>query len=148
MEFDYHSADGIAWVDISGGKDLVAYFGHDPIFHDGEIVGLVLNRRAESSISIHIWGMGDLAATRHAVVTLVFTDVADLELECFSHQNVINGLIVRRAPERGARRPYYGREPQTEDIEIELRPCFGLCGFIRAASVTVSFEPGRPKDAY
>ena len=31
-----------------------------------------------------------------------------------------------------------------DEIEVELRPCYGLDGFIRAKKVTVSYRPGLP----
>jgi hypothetical protein len=33
-----------------------------------------------------------------------------------------------------------------EDIELELEACYGLGGLIRARSVAITFEPGRPNE--
>jgi len=68
----------------------------------------------------------------------------DLQLDGFSVQNVIGGLILRRAPDRPERRGYVALEPLPQDIEIELEPCYGLDGLIRARSVSITFEPGKP----
>jgi hypothetical protein len=38
----------------------------------------------------------------------------------------------------------YFRAPLPEDIEIELEPCYGLSGLIRARNVSIAFEPGKP----
>lgn len=145
MDLD-KAADLTAWSDIPGGKDLIAYFGHDPIFHDGEIVQLILNRRASSRVSIHIWGMVDIDPVRHAVVTLAIDDIFDLDLENFSHQNVIYDLFIRPLPERPERKPYYAPFAALKPIEIEFDPCYGLHGFIRAGRVRISFVPGLPRD--
>ncbi|WP_246727178.1 hypothetical protein [Rhizobium leguminosarum] len=69
----------------------------------------------------------------------------DLRLDGFSHQNVINGLVLRSATDRG-RVGSYALPKGPEDIEIELRPCYGFDGFIRAKKVTETFRPGRPDD--
>lgn len=146
MEFD-RATELTAWSDILGGKELVAYFGRDPIFHDGEIVQLVFNRRASSRVSIHIWGMENVDPVRHAVVTLTIEDIFDLDLENFSHQNVIYDLFIRPLPERPERKPYYARSVAKQPIEIEFAPSYGLHGFIRAGRVRVSFVPGLPRDS-
>jgi hypothetical protein len=145
MEFSGAQND-TSWLDIRGGKELVAFFGHDPMFHDGEIIQTVLNRRSASTISIHIWGMENVDPVRHAVVTLTFTDILDLQLENFSPQNVIGDLIIRPLKDLPERRIYYPRQQLPDDIEIELVPIYGLHGFIRAAAVSLSLVPGKPRD--
>lgn len=144
--FDHKPADRIPWQEIPGGQELVDYFGHDPEFGDAEVVQLVLNRRAPSLISIHTWSNDSFDQAKHVVVTLTVSDIADVELEHFSHQNVLNDLVIRPAPERAERHPYYGRKPRPEDIEIQLGPCYGLNGFIRASAVSISFVRGLPHD--
>ncbi|WP_222351959.1 hypothetical protein [Rhizobium leguminosarum] len=113
---------------------------------------LSLNRTGISELKIHGWIGTDAVdqdgyrvLDKHAVVTFSFEDILDLRLDGFSHQNVINGLVLRSATDRG-RVGYYALPKGPEDIEIELRPCYGLDGFIRAKKVTVTFRPGRPDD--
>jgi Immunity protein 50 len=138
---------------IPGGPDLLAWFGHVPDFHDAEVVSFNLRRRAPSMLSIHAWNRtnevdsrGHLVRDRHAVVTFALEDIMDLQLKGFSHQNVISGLQLRRAPERPDRRPFYGLDPSPNDYEIELEPRFGLDGIIRCRRVLVDFIPGKPRD--
>jgi hypothetical protein len=145
MEFS-ETRNDTSRQDIRGGKELVAFFGHDPMFHDGEIIQVLLNRRAASTISIHIWGVDNVDPVRHAVVTLTLTDILDLQLENFSPQNVIGDLIIRPLKDLAERRPDYPRKQLPDDIEIELVPIYGLHGFIRAAAVSLSFVPGKPRD--
>jgi hypothetical protein len=83
---------------------------------------------------------------KHAVVTFTFNGVMDLQLDGFSIQNVIGGLILRRAPERLDRRNCLALDPLPEDIEIELEPCYGIEGLIRARSVTITIKPGEPDE--
>jgi hypothetical protein len=142
------------YASIPGGPDLVAWFGHAPSFHDAEIVSLSLHRRAPSMLSIHAWNMtkevddrGYFVLDKHAVVTFTLEDILDLQLDGFSHQNVVFGLRLRHAPDRPDRRPFYWFEPSPSDYEIELEPCFGLEGRIRCRRVSVAFVPGKPGDA-
>jgi hypothetical protein len=141
------------YASVPGGSELVAWFGHAPSFHDAEIVSLSLNRRSASTLVLHAWNTtkevddrGYFVLDRHAVVTFVLLDILDLELDGFSHQNVVSGLILRRAPDRPDRSSFYWRDASPDDFEIELEPCFGLDGRIRCRSVSVSFVPGKPDD--
>lgn len=80
---------------------------------------------------------------KHAVVTFSLDGIMDLQLDGFSSQNVIGGLQLQRATERG-RANHYSHPQSPEDIEIELEPCYGLDGVIRAKRVSISFRPGLP----
>lgn len=140
------------YAGVPGGPELIRHFGRVPSFHDGEILGLHLDRDGPSTLRVHGWVTthhdgpdGALALERHAVVTFTLRGVMDLRLEGFSAQNVIGGLILRRAPDRSERRGYLDIDPAPDDIEIELEPCYGLCGLIRARSVAITFEPGEPR---
>jgi hypothetical protein len=136
---------------VPGGADLVRWFGQVPTFHDAEILSLRLSRKGQSVLRLHGWistgavGLdGYIVLDRHAIVTFTLTDVMDLQLDGFSIQNVISELILRRAPDRPERRGYLALDPIPQDIEIELEPCYGLSGSIRARSVSITFEPGAP----
>ena len=135
---------------VSGGADLVRWFGHVPAFHDAEILSLHLRRKGQSVLRLHCWintgavGQdGYYVLDRHDIVTFTLNEIMDLQLDGFSIQNVIGGLVLRRALDRPERRGYL-LDPLPQDIEIELEPCFGLNGLIRARSVSISFEPGKP----
>ena len=138
------------YADVPGGEELLAWFGKVPTFHDAEIISLSLTRTGTSELKIHGWIMTDaidpngyFVLDKHAVVTFCLDGVVDLQLDGFSGQNVIAGLILQRATDRG--RSAYYREPEgAQDIEIELLPCYGLDGFIRAQKVRISFAAGRP----
>jgi hypothetical protein len=142
------------YASIPGGPDLVAWFGHVPSFHDAEVVSLCLNRRSSSKLSVHAWNTtkevdnrGYFVLDKHTVVTFTLEDILDLQLDGFSHQNVIFGLHLRQAPERPDRRPFYWFDPSPDDYEIELEPCFGLHGMIRFRRVSIDFIRGKPSDA-
>lgn len=131
----------------------MAWFGEVPTFHDAEIISLCLSRTGASELKVHGWIMTDgvdpngyIVLDKHAVVTFRFEEVMDLQLDGFSGQNVLAGLTLQRATDRG-RFGYYAMPEDADDIEIELLPCYGLDGFIRAKTVAISFVPGRPAKA-
>jgi hypothetical protein len=110
-----------------------------------------LRRKGQSVLRLHGWTNtgavgpgGYYVLDRHAIVTFTLNGVMDLQLDGFSIQNVIGGLVMRRAPDRPERRGYLALDPLPEDIEIELEPCYGLNGTIRARSVSITFEPDKP----
>lgn len=63
------------------------------------------------------------------MVTFVLEDIRDLELNGFSHQNVLSELILRK---------------DTNGYTLELGPSFGICGTINAGSVSIELEPPKP----
>jgi len=135
---------------VPGGAELVRWFGQVPTFHDAEILSLHLHRRGQSALRLHGWiGTGAVGQDgyavldRHAIVTFTLTEIMDLQLDGFSIQNVISELILRHAPDRPERRGYRAHS-LPEDVEMELKPCYGLSGLIRARAVSITFEPGKP----
>lgn len=145
--------DPAIYHEMPGGVALLSWFGRVPSFHDSEIVSLHLRRTGQSVLKLHSWIItgtvgpdGAYVRDRHAVVSFVFDEVMDLQLDGFGIQNVIGDLILRRAPDRPDRRDYLALDPLPSDIEIELTPCYGLCGLIRARSVVIGFAPGGPDD--
>jgi hypothetical protein len=136
--------------EVPGGLELVRWFGEVPSFHDAEILSLDLRRWGQSTLRVHgfvatdkIDKGGYVVFDKHAIVTFLIEDIMDLQLDGFSPQNVIGGLKLQRASDRG-RANYYPFPQSPEDIDIELKPCYGLDGVIRAKRVSVSFEPGLP----
>lgn len=139
------------YLDISGGRALLDWFGEEPCFHDAEILRVTLDRSGASLLQVHGWRMtgdvapdGFLVRDRHAIVSFHLAGITDLVLDGFSTQNVVSGLILRRAAERG-RSAYLPAAASSDDFEIELMPCYGLDGFIRARDVSISFVPGPPQ---
>ncbi|CDZ74129.1 Hypothetical protein NGAL_HAMBI2610_57610 [Neorhizobium galegae bv. orientalis] len=135
---------------VEGWTTLLEWFGQEPTFHDAEILSLSLKRHGVSELKLHGWITtndvdpdGYLILDRHAVVTFSVEQIMDLQLDGFSAQNVIGGLRLQYATSRG-RTNYFALPEGPDDIEIELLPCYGLDGYIRAKKVAVSFTPGRP----
>ncbi len=140
------------YEDIPGGPELLAWFGQEPTFHDAEIIGLSLNRSGISELKIHGWiNTGEISSDRHfalakhAIVTFSLEKIMDLQLDGFSVQNVISGLELGYAKDRG-RSNYFSLPQGPDDVDVELMPCYGMDGYIRAKKVMLSFVPGRSTD--
>jgi hypothetical protein len=145
--------DATIYDAVPGGAELIRWFGRVPTFHDAEILGLHLRRKGQSVLRLHGWifsgrvGVDGYAELdKHAIVTFTMEGVMDLQLDGFSVQNVIEELILRIAPDRPDRRDCLALDPLPEDIEIELKPCYGIDGLIRARSVAITFVPGEPDE--
>ncbi|WP_083590600.1 Imm50 family immunity protein [Aurantimonas sp. 22II-16-19i] len=148
-----NGSDAAIYHEVPGGPELLQWFGQVPNFHDAEILSLELQRKKPSILRLHGWTStaeedGTYVLDREAVVSFTLYDVMDLQVEGFSHQNVIGSLNLRRATDRAERRGYLSLAPLPGDVEIELEPCFGLDGFIRARAVTIAFVPGAPVDGF
>jgi hypothetical protein len=124
--------------ELPGGRELLQWFAGEPDFGDAEIVSLHLDRKGPSTLRIEI-GRG----ARYAVITFLLGHWIDVSLRGFSDQNVIGGLALKRAGERELAPWEMGVGVLPGDTEIELAPCFGASGTIRARVLGVNLEPTR-----
>lgn len=125
---------------VSGGRELIGYFGFVPSFHDAEILRLDLRRGKESLISVHTWKADP---SEPSIVDITIGEVLDLVLEGFSIQNVV-GEISFRTPTsvREERLPHYTPSDRPDhEVEISLSGIYGIEGFIRCLDVSVSARP-------
>jgi hypothetical protein len=134
---------------IPGGPELLAWFVYVPSFHDAEIISLHLNRIGPSTLSIHTWEIngtvdpkGFYIHEKDAVVTFTLEEIENLELEGFSHQNVLGGLELNRIEAEASTSGRQGIRPDL--YEIVLHPCYRLAGTIRARGVSLALTPGKP----
>ncbi|MCP4385536.1 MAG: hypothetical protein GY798_29675 [Hyphomicrobiales bacterium] len=125
---------------IPGGSELLDWFGWDLSFHDAEILDFHLRRNGHSTLTIHFWDTtnkvrnGYFLREKHAVVKFSIERIIDLKIDGFSHQNVIDGLTLERVKFDG----------NTEAYELQIEPCYGLGGSIRAEKISVSYTAGKP----
>jgi hypothetical protein len=147
------SIEAELWSSLAGGNEVLAWFGGVPDFHDAEIVSLHLDRGGPSRLAVYFFRLQQAAGrpenvlepTGDAIVTFELDDIVDLNLDGFGRQNVVYGLRLRRAVDDPTRAPYYAVDPAPSDYEIELEPCYGLSGTIRARTVRLSLAAGAPK---
>ena len=127
-------------LEVPGGPLLLQWFGgRVPSFHDAEVVTLTLDREGSGcSIRIHTFEMtpdidakGFFVLKNHLVVCFRLSEVVNLELGEFNHQNVIDGLSLSRTADRSFR--------------LEMEPCYGLFGFVEARTMSIELEPGKPE---
>jgi len=124
---------------IAGGPALLDWLAvsphHDratPSFGDAEIIALHLNRNEQSKLVIQID-----RASKTATVTFILGDWIDVRLFGFNSQNVIGGLAIRRAGERSIEPWEVGVGCIPGEFEINLEPCFGANGTIRATILQI-----------
>lgn len=113
---------------IPGGLAIVEWFEGEPDFGDAEVTGFVLDRSGASYLSIEQDWRG-----RSATITFRFGDWIDAAVKGFNHQNVLGGLILKRAGERDIEAWEMGVGAKPGEWLIVLEPCFGMYGTIRAS---------------
>ncbi len=122
------------WASIPGGTEAFEQVGGS--FHDAEVRKLHLNRKEPSVLEIEKpWAHG-----RRVVVTFILGDWIDVDFRGFSHQNVMGELSIRRAGEREVAVWELGVGLRPGEVEIEIEPCFGAYGTIRATVLSIAAE--------
>ena len=125
---------------------LTDIFGYWPSFHDAEVISLSLHRDAVVSPGptlvafIHVFEMtsevsesGHFICRKHTLVDIQFSDVEDLKLEDFNHQNALNHLRILESTTRPGR------------LAVFLDSAYGLDGTFTSSAVEVlSATPGIP----
>jgi hypothetical protein len=122
------------WTSIPGGAEAFEQVGGS--FHDAEVRKLHLNRKEPSVLEIE----KPLVDGRKLVVTFILGDWIDVDVRGFSHQNVMGDLNLRRAGEREVAVWELGVGLRPGEVEIELEPCFGAYGIIRATVTSIAVE--------
>lgn len=120
---------------ISGGAELLEWFGGVPEFADGEIIYLVLDRSGHRRLGIQLEHYG-----KKAVINFELGAWIDVAVRGFSHQNVIGGLKLRPAGDRKIEPWEKGVGCKPGSVEIELEPCFGAYGTIRADILSITLQ--------
>jgi len=138
---------------VLGGETLTEHFGHWPSFHDAEVQSLHLDSgqrtdgRSTLTAEIHLFEPtsevddgGSFVIRDHALVTLLFIDLSDVDLKWFAFQNVLDGLWIEEGPASHGKR-----------LRVDLPSNHNLEGRFECAEVQltdlVPFEPG-PHSVY
>lgn len=128
---------------IEGHEAVVASFGQWPSFHDGEVHRVVLSRTSQSSsgasiptVEIHVrgWIMGPEVTDEgffrqhnDSVVSLLFEDIYDFELEGFNQQNVLGSLELKLINDAAG----------IQVLHVELEHCYLFSGEFSARRARV-----------
>jgi hypothetical protein len=126
-------------AEIPGGPELLDWFGGSPNFGDAEVISLNLNREGPSILKMAVI---KLVGTDFQTIVVVFTlrDMIDIALEGFSHQNVVGGLTLKRCSELHVHPSLVGIGLLLPDHVLELEPCAGAFGRIRATIDKIAME--------
>ena len=123
--------------EIIGSERLTSIFGGWPSFHDAEVTEIHLDRGEVNqdtatfefpvlTIKLVLWNLtsrvnanGYLETEHHTLAILQFSDVENLTMSGFNHQNAIMGLQIERQSNEG----------RTE-FKVIFDPVFGMgCDF-------------------
>jgi hypothetical protein len=120
---------------VPGGDRVLAWYGARAGYHghtefaDFEVVALNLRRGGASIVEIGLEGF--------PTFIFHFDDWLDVNLEGFSRQNVLGGLVLRPTEPRGVRDWELGVGYQDASVEMILEPCYGANGTIRGRLLRV-----------
>ena len=121
-------------------------FGRWPSFHDAEIHRILITRDGDSGpqldVTIHHWEMtrevdskGYFVLRHHTLTTLRFSDIGDLQLAGFNHQNVLWELKISEL-EPGSDFRFSVSMPTSYGCEASLK-----CSAIRVLSAAPYTKP-------
>jgi hypothetical protein len=121
---------------IDGAQELYDWFGYWPTFHDAEVLRLELNRSGSSLLTVRTKEVtsetgkkGYYVPAKNVTVEFMIEGVLDLDLNGFSHQNVISYIEV---------------EKTTNGFLVTLSPCYGLAGTIEVSKISIRLSPKEP----
>jgi hypothetical protein len=116
---------------IEGHEKVTDLFGQWPSFHDGEVHRVVLDRMSRSpsgicipTVEIHVRGWiigpeitseGFYKQNNDSIVSFLFEDVFDFELEGFNQQNVLSSLNLSFVEDKSM---------NTKALRVELEHCY------------------------
>jgi hypothetical protein len=121
---------------IDGAQQLYDWFGYWPTFHDAEVLRLELNRSGSSLLAVRtreVTGETDQKGyhvpAKNVTVSFMIEGVSDLDLNGFSHQNVVGYIEV---------------EKTANGFLVTLSPCYGLAGTIEVSKISIRLSPEEP----
>jgi hypothetical protein len=121
---------------VPGGSELLDWMNGVPNFGDAEIISLVLDRTSQSRLCLRLQRFD-----KSAEITFALNAWIDVAIRGFSQQNVVGGLKLRPAGERKIELWEYGVGCTPGELEIELEPCFGAYGTVRANLASIAITP-------
>ena len=124
---------------ISGAENVIETIGFWPSFHDAEVISFLVSRAMPdqgsatiAKLCVHYRehdavGVGtadfEYVCQKSLLVELIFSDIHDLSLTDFNHQNVLESIDLKRL--------------QDLSILVEIVSIWGIGGSIRCNHVAV-----------
>ncbi len=119
--------------DSEGTAKLLDQFGFVPVFHDGEVLSVVLHRDGVAmTLTLLVPVYRNRAVLDKVEVVLEFLDIETLHLEGFNHQNVISSLTFETVVEKTE----YSKE-EVQRIHVDLDTVFGMWATFSCSTVHV-----------
>ena len=126
---------------------LTSVFGRWPSFHDAEVIAFSAERAlpfksgaTAARVAVHVReyqasGQGTASyqqeLRKSVLITFLFLQAEEIQIDGFNHQNVINSLTVQASPSEG--RPA---------LEVNIESIWGFGGTFRCSSVAIeSVQP-------
>jgi hypothetical protein len=121
---------------VIGAESVIREFGRWPSFHDAQVISIVLQRAPVSmELKVNVFAYGPptpesrpyFERLHDSVLTMLLTDIEDLELEDWNHQNVLNSIQM---------------ELQGDRVRVALSGIFGVTVSCTCDTVEVTeFRP-------
>jgi hypothetical protein len=130
---------------IQDSHRLTDVFGRWPSFHDAEVLRIVLDHGDRKTIgpslqaTIHLFEMtsqvehGKYVLKNHVAATFRFSEIYELKLNDFNHQNSLAGIRIEDIS---------SRQLERKNFEVFLDGSFGVSASLLCNSVSIeSVEP-------
>ncbi|UWP92259.1 hypothetical protein K3X13_14815 [Aliiroseovarius crassostreae] len=121
---------------LSGGPDVIEWFGRVPRFHDAQILDIELRLGTPSFLRLHAWNMTDrvggndyIVTEKHVVIKIEIDKVHGIHLSEFHVKGIVFGFEINGTLQR---------------TELSWTSSFGTEGEIVGEGVSLSVSPGKP----
>lgn len=114
---------------VLNAEKLISIYGRWPSFHDAEVLSLSLERAGPCCVirlasherTRDVDDQGFYKKENQCLITIRFTEVEDLCVEDFNHQNVIAGIVLE----------------QEEKMRVKIEGIFGMSAEFRCAGIVI-----------
>ena len=119
--------------DVEGAHKLLENFGFFPVFHDGEVVSVVLDRnKVSATMTFLVPAYENSKYVGDLEVILIFFGIEDIRLEGFNHQNVISSLTFEKVIGNPK-----SLEVDSSRTQVDLDTVFGMWATFSCSKVCV-----------
>ena len=126
---------------ITNAEKLTTIYGSWPTFHDAEVLQITLSRDEDLQPQKIYWKGPSLTAkihlfiespnSRETIATLRFSEIDNLKLEGFNHQNAILSLDIKESPTHERSRTEY------PILRVKIKEAFGLSATFHCHAIEV-----------
>ncbi|HEY2069539.1 MAG TPA: hypothetical protein VGG48_08305 [Rhizomicrobium sp.] len=121
---------------IPGAAELAAWFGRFPRFHDSNVYDFTLKGDGSGHFRMDGWNMtsetdakGYFILEKHFTAVIAFTDATAV-----SFQDFLPGCAILSD---------FRISQEADGFKIEFDSSYGFTGWLKAAAIEVTFQPGK-----